>query len=297
VTQQASSRPVFPANIAPYIDVGAYLLDSRAPAATLWLDQQLVGRELFLLTRADQADPAVTKRWQKYFKDAGYPCITLSSTEGTGIERIKDYLAMMLKKKTKLAASRGISNPTLRMVSLGVPNVGKSTFLNALISARKFRTGNKPGVTRGPQWVRLFEDVEVLDTPGILRDMAALRRRKPYWLLLNLMPYDANDTVLREQALDLLIDNLPEKGWNNVSRIYRIRDLKQRREQGTLEILEGVAAARGYRITTADHVERATLRLIHDFQAGKLGPLSLEDPETAQISSPIFGRAGASPVN
>jgi ribosome biogenesis GTPase A len=288
VTQQASARPVFPANIAPYIDVAAYLLDARAPAATLWLDQQLVGRELILLTRADQADPVATKRWVKYFKDAGYPCLALSSTRGDGIERIKDYLARMLVKKTKVAASRGISNPTLRMVSLGVPNVGKSTFLNALISARKFRTGNKPGVTRGPQWVRLFEDVEVLDTPGILRDIAALNRRKPYWLLLNLMPYDSNDYVLREQTLELLLGTLPETGWNLISKTYRIRDLKARREQGTLEVLEGVAAARGYKITTADAVERATLRLIHDFQAGKLGPLSLEEPETAVVSSPLF---------
>jgi ribosome biogenesis GTPase A len=289
MVQQVSRKSVFPPDVAPYIDVAAYLLDARAPASTLWLDEMLVGKELILLTRADQAEPGVTKQWRSFFKRAGYPCIILSSTEGQGLEQIKDYLATLLEKKTKMAQRRGIHTASLRMVALGVPNVGKSTFLNVLIGTKRFKTGDRPGVTRGPQWVRLFEDVDVLDTAGILRDVEALRRRKPYWLLLNLMPYDSNDIDLREQAVALLLSKFNAAAWKRVARQYKIRDIDSLRDSDdNLALFEAIAAARGYKLTNYDQVERAHLRLINDFQAGKFGPVSLETPEDAQISSPLF---------
>jgi hypothetical protein len=102
------------------------------------------------------------------------------------------------------------------------------------------------------------------------------------------MPYDPNDTPLREEAVELLLETLPEASWKQLARLYKIRDLAARREAGQFELLEGIAAARGYKLTTADAVERAQLRLINDFQAGKLGPVSLEDPDTALINSPLF---------
>src|SRR5690606_7340774 len=123
VAQQASRKPVFPPEIAPYIDVAAYLVDSRAAAATLYLDPLLEGKELILLTRSKQSDGNITRRWKSFFEDCGYRTIAIDSIIGDGLEEVLDYLADLLQRKLKVAQRLGISNATLRVVALGVPNV------------------------------------------------------------------------------------------------------------------------------------------------------------------------------
>jgi ribosome biogenesis GTPase A len=291
VVQQSSRRSVFPANVAPYIDVAAYLLDSRAPAATLWFDDLLRGKELMVLTRSDQADPNTTRRWQKFLIDAGYRCVTVDGKAGQGMDQVLDYLAVMLKRKTAMAAERGIGSATLRMVALGVPNVGKSTFLNTLTGQKRLKTGDKPGITKGPQWVRVFEDVEVLDTAGILREVAALNRRKPYWMLLNLMPYEHS---VRDEAVELLISSLPEHAWRTLARAYKIRDIESVKAD-RLDLLAAIAKFKGRALGDDDAVDRASIRLIRDFQTGRLGRLTLEQPGKVPITSPYFNSPPSSP--
>lgn len=281
---QPTRKPVFPPEIAPYIDVGAYLLDARAPASTLYLDKLLVGKELLLLTRAGQADARTTQRWHRFFKAAGYTCIVIDSVKGMGIDKVLDYLARLLNQKQALAEKRGILNPVLRMVALGVPNVGKSTFLNQLMGRRRFKTGDKPGITRGHQWVRLFADVEVLDTPGVLRDPALLNRRKPSWMLLNLLPYDS---ALREEAIDLLRARLPEKAWSKLQAYYKIPE-QHFRTGNWLELVESIAVRRGRKGESDDDIDRTARQLLRDFQRGRFGRFSIEDPATAQVTSPLF---------
>jgi ribosome biogenesis GTPase A len=286
VGQQTSVKPVFPPEIAPYIDVGAYLLDSRAPAATFYLDRLLLGKELIILTRSDQADAGTTSRWKKFFKAGGYPCLTVDSVSGSGLDSVLDFLARLLQQKIRLANRRGIQTATLRLAALGVPNVGKSTFLNQLIGRRRFKTGNRPGITRGQQWVRLFEDVEVLDTPGILRDPVGLNRRKPYWMLLNLMPYDYR---LREKTVELLIAKLGERGLDRLKKYYK----RAKMPEGPLDwlgLLDQVGHGRGFRTDNDDGVDRAARTLFKDFQDCRFGRISLEEPELAQITSPFFPR-------
>lgn len=284
MTQQTSRKPVFPPQIAPYIDVAAYLLDARAPAATLYFDPLLAGKELLLLTRLGQADARATKQWQKYFAAAGYTCLAIDSITGAGLDAVKDYLARLLKQKTAMAARRGIGSATLRLAALGVPNVGKSTFLNTLLGEKRLKVANVPGVTRGRQWVRLFDDVEVLDTPGILRDPAALNRRKPYWLLLNLMPYD---TALREQGLALLLDKLQTRGLDKLRQYYKIKP-----EAFVYEDMYGllalVAQARGFSTEDDEGLERAARRVIGDLQHGRFGRFTLEHAGVDAITSPLF---------
>jgi ribosome biogenesis GTPase A len=284
MAQQASRKPVFPPEIAPYLDVAAYLLDARAPAATLYFDKLLAGKELLLLTRAGQADARATGRWRKYFAAAGYPCLVIDSLTGEGFPAVLDYLAQLLRKKAALALKRGIHSATLRLAALGVPNVGKSTYLNALLGKRRLRTGDQPGITRGMQWVRLFEDVEVLDTPGLLRDPEALNRRKPYWLLLNLMPYDA---ALREQAVSLLMDKLGARGAGRLQQYYKTPGAGLAPADWA-ELLESVARARGFSTAQEDGLDRAARRLIRDFQQGRFGRLTLEEPWVDAITSPLF---------
>jgi len=289
MVQQASRKPVFPPELAPYLDVGAYLLDSRAPAATFFLDKLLLGKELVLLTRAGQADPRSTSSWASFFKGHGYPCIVIDSVEGRGISDVLDYLAKLLQKKIRLAEKMGIKTTTLRMASLGVPNVGKSTFLNKLIGQRKLKTGDRPGITRGRQWVRLFDDVEVLDTPGILRDPEALNRRKPFWMLLNLMPYDP---AIREESVELLRVKLGERGLDKLAKYYKF-DRAKYPCHDWLELAEQVGRSRGYKVGDDDGVDKACRTLIRDFQRGRFGRLSLEHPAQTVITSPFFPREKA----
>lgn len=284
MTQQPSSKPVFPREIAQYIDVAAYLLDARAPAATLYLDGSLTGKELLLLTRAGQAEAAATRRWHGYFSRAGYQTLVIDSLSGQGIPVVLDYLARLLKRKLAVARRLGLQEAVLRVVALGVPNVGKSTFLNKLIGGRRLRTGDVPGVTRGRQWVKVFDDVEVLDTPGILRDPALLRRRKPYWMLLNLMPYDE---TLREEAVALLLERLGPGGLRKAEQLYRA-EADSLRGADWAAVLEAVAQAGGYHSRSPEGVEKAARRLLRDFQVGRLGRLTLEEPGEAAITSPFF---------
>ncbi len=285
VVQQASQHQVFPPQIAPYIDVAAYLLDARAPAATLYFDRLLKGKELILLTKSLQAEKRTTEQWESFFHQHGYPCFIIDSAEGKGFSDVLDYLATLLHRKLAAASERGILHATLRLAALGVPNVGKSTFLNQLIGRKRLRTGNKPGITRGRQWVRLFDDVEVLDTPGVLRDPEALNRRKPYWLLLNLMPYDFK---LREEAIMLLMKTLDARGWQKLLRFFKAPP-EAEQPADWLALLELVAAGRGFGIKGDNEVDRAATTLIKSFQDGRFGRISLEYPHSAEITSPFFG--------
>jgi len=289
VTQQASRKSVFPARIAPYIDIAAYLLDARAPASTFWLDGTLSGKELVILTRTDQADPRLTREWQRYFRAAGFRCICIDSISGKGYRAVMDYLALMLKRKAALAARLGIKNPVLKLAALGVPNVGKSTFLNRLIGGRKLRTGDAPGVTKGPQWVRVFQDVEVLDTAGILRDAAMLNRRKPFWLLLNLMPYDES---LRDGVVKLLRERLDAIGLRKLARFYKLRP-DELAELDTVGFLAAVASRHGGKAGSSDALDRAARRLVRDFQIGRFGRATLERPGDDPITSPHFAAPAA----
>lgn len=275
---------MFPPEIAPYIDIGAYLLDARAPAATLFFDGMLKGKELIIINRADQADPKTTKLWRQFFQAKGYPCIPVDSTKGDGMDKVLDYLAQLLKRKTAVAESRGIMTATLRIAALGVPNVGKSTFLNKLIKRKRMKTGNRPGITRGRQWVRLFADVEVLDTPGILRDPVGFKQRRPYWMLLNLMPYDHQ---IREKMIELLISCLGEKGLAKLYKFYKSKN-NPGFNPDWLELLKVIGWSRNFMVEDDDGVDRASRTLMKDFQLCRFGRHTLQHPDTAVITSPLF---------
>jgi ribosome biogenesis GTPase A len=286
MVQQASKKQVFPPEIAPYIDVAAYLIDARAPAATLYLDELLLRKEMLVLTRSRQAEKRVTHRWQGFFRDSGYPCYPVDSMEGEGFEEILTYLRDLLVRKTAVSQQRGIKSTTLRLVALGVPNVGKSTFLNQLIGKRRLRTGDQPGITKGRQWVRILDDIEVLDTPGVLRDVKAIGKRKPYWMLLNLMPYDSG---IREEVIELLIEKLQLKGLKRLQKYYKIPETHFK-SGNWLELLECVSLRHGYKLDNDDAADRASRKVIRDFQQGRFGRLSLQVPNIDAITSPFFSQ-------
>ncbi len=153
------------------IDLIIELVDARIPLSSRNPDIDELGKNkarLILLNKADLAEDALNDEWISYFKEKGYSAVKVNSKKGGGIKSIQSAIQEACREKTERDRKRGILNRPVRAMVAGIPNVGKSTFINALAGKACAKTGNKPGVTKGKQWIRLNKNVELLDTPGIL---------------------------------------------------------------------------------------------------------------------------------
>lgn len=153
------------------IDLVIELVDSRVPISSRNPDIDELGKNkarLILLNKSDLSEDKRNDEWAEYFKAKGYSVCKVNSKKGGGIKSIQGVIQEACKEKTERDRKRGIINRPVRAMVVGIPNVGKSTFINALAGKAAAKTGNKPGVTKGKQWIRLNKNVELLDTPGIL---------------------------------------------------------------------------------------------------------------------------------
>ena len=153
------------------IDLVIELVDARIPLSSRNPDIDELGKNksrLILLNKSDLVTEKSNDIWEKYFKDKGYYVVRINSKNGTGIRQIDSVVQEACKEKIERDRRRGILNRPVRAMVVGIPNVGKSTFINAYAKKACTKTGNKPGVTKGKQWIRLNKNIELLDTPGIL---------------------------------------------------------------------------------------------------------------------------------
>ena len=153
------------------IDIVVELVDARIPYSSKNPDIDDLARgkyRLIILNKADMADAEVTSAWEQYYKEKGFLVAKVNSQKGAGIREVKKLIEEACKEKKEKDRKRGILNRPLRAMVAGIPNVGKSTFINSFAGKACAKTGNKPGVTKGKQWIRLNKNVELLDTPGIL---------------------------------------------------------------------------------------------------------------------------------
>ncbi len=153
------------------IDLVIELVDARVPMSSRNPDIDELGKNkarLILLNKSDLAEDKVSDEWAEYFKGKGYSVLKVNSKKGGGIKSIQGVIQQACKEKTERDRKKGIMNRPVRAMVVGIPNVGKSTFINSLAGKAAAKTGNKPGVTKGKQWIRLNKSVELLDTPGIL---------------------------------------------------------------------------------------------------------------------------------
>ena len=153
------------------IDLIIELLDARVPLSSRNPDIDELGKNkarLILLNKADLAEDKQNDAWMEYFKKKGFAVVKVNSKKGGGIKSIQGVIQEACKEKIERDRKRGILNRPVRAMVVGIPNVGKSTFINSLAGKACAKTGNKPGVTKGKQWIRLNKNVELLDTPGIL---------------------------------------------------------------------------------------------------------------------------------
>ncbi len=283
MVQRPSEKDVFPPQIARFIDVAVYVLDARAPASCVWLDEKLTGRECFVLASADLADEKTTARWIKYFEDAGYPAFAVNAVKGDGVEDFMKFIASIYDAKSLERAARGIAKAVLRIVVLGVPNVGKSTFLNAIVGRRRVRTGNRPGITRGYQWIRVMDGVDLLDTPGIIRETAHFKRQRAVWLALNLMP---DDEELLEKGIERILSSMSPHARKRAEKYYKFEmpwDKSAEEFAVKIAMIKRLFVGKGI-----PDLSRSYRLILHDFQRGRFGRVSLESPETDPITSPLF---------
>ena len=256
------------------IDLVIELVDARAPLSSKNPDIDELGKNKFrliLLNKADLSSEKGNAMWTKYFEEKGYFVVKINSRSGAGMKQISATIMEACKEKIERDRKRGILNRPIRAMVVGIPNVGKSTFINSFAGRAAAKTGNKPGVTKGTQWIRLNKKVELLDTPGILwpkfEDQAV-------GLKLAMLG-SVNDEILNIDELSMeLIKLLNEHFPDVISERYQIE-----KQEEPLKILEEIARVRACLLKGNElDISKAANILMDDFRSGRLGKLTLEFP-------------------
>ena len=256
------------------IDLVIELVDARVPMSSRNPDIDELGKNkarLILLNKSDLAEEKQNDAWVEYFKAKGFSVVKVNSKKGGGIKSIHGVIQEACKEKIERDRKRGILNRPVRAMVVGIPNVGKSTFINALAGKACAKTGNKPGVTKGKQWIRLNKNVELLDTPGILwpkfeDQMVGLRLA---------FIGSIKDEILNTEELAAEIIQFLKKYYVGVlSEKYAIIEVDD-----PYQCLADIARSRHclLRGNELDIAKAATL-LIDDFRDGRLGRITLEIP-------------------
>ena len=263
------------------VDLVIELADARIPLSSRNPDiDSLCGSKarILLMTKADMADPAKTAKFQKYFEDKGFMVIAMDARTRKANEKIKAYVEKACAAKRERDRRRGIVGRPLRAMVVGIPNVGKSTFINSFAGKASAKTGNKPGVTRGKQWIRLNKNLELLDTPGILWPKFEDRQ-----VGVNLALTGAiRQELLEEQELSMeLLDYLQKEYPALLKARYAPADMEQEWEfpMENAQLLKEIAAARNLLKAGGEpDYQRASKMVLDDFRNGKTGRITLEMP-------------------
>ena len=268
------------------VDLVIELADARIPLSSRNPDiDSLCGNKarILLMTKADMADPVRTAKFQKYFEDRGFMVIAMDARTRKANEKIKAYVEKACAAKRERDKRRGIVGRPLRAMVVGIPNVGKSTFINSFAGKASAKTGNKPGVTRGKQWIRLNKNLELLDTPGILWPKFEDRQ-----VGVNLALTGAiRQELLEEQELSLeLLDFLQREYPALLKERYAPEGPEWEFPMDSAKLLGEIAMSRNLLKTGGEpDWQRASKMILDDFRNGKTGRISLETPPEGGESS------------
>ncbi len=258
------------------IDIVVELLDARVPHSSKNPDiDQLANNKfrLVILNKADLADEEANRQWENYYKEKGFFVLRVNSQKGQGIKNVKGAIMEACKEKMERDRKRGIMNRPIRAMVAGIPNVGKSTFINSFAGKACTKTGNKPGVTKGKQWIKINKDVELLDTPGILWPKF---EDQTVGLQLAFIG-SIKDEIIQVEELSLnLIKFLQERYPELLRERYSLPEEDLTPEQALAHIAEiRFCKKQGGEVD----FEKAAAIVMEDFRSGKMGRITLELPE------------------
>ena len=265
------------------VDAVCEILDARIPGASRNPDiDRLAGDKprLVILNRCDLADPEMTSRWRRYFQSQGLAILETDAKTGKGVSGFAPAVRELLKDKLRDYESKGQVGRPLRLMILGIPNVGKSTFINKVAGRKAAIAGDKPGVTRGKQWISIDNGLDLLDTPGILWPKFESQEVGELLAITNAIKAD----VLDKETL----------GANFMLRLRALYpDALRTRykmepdpEANGFELLEQAAKKRGFLVSKGEYdLERMANTLLKEYHEGKLGRLTLETPDDGFVDS------------
>ncbi|NLM13196.1 MAG: ribosome biogenesis GTPase YlqF [Epulopiscium sp.] len=259
------------------VDIVIELVDARIPFSSKNPDIEELARNkprILVMNKSDLADPNTTSRWISWFAQKGYGVITVNSINGKGISEVDKTARELLKERIERDKQRGRIFRPIRAMVVGIPNVGKSTFINKLVGKSSAKTGDRPGVTKGKQWIKIKKDFELLDTPGILW---------PKFEDMNVGMKLAFTGAIKQEILDThtlsleLLKFLSNKFPETLETRYKLTDIEAKTP---MELLTEIGQKRGFLVSGGEvDYSRTALAVLDELRTGKLGNITLESPE------------------
>ncbi|MCL2580072.1 MAG: ribosome biogenesis GTPase YlqF [Oscillospiraceae bacterium] len=266
------------------------LRDCRIPRSSRnpEIDKLVAGKKrVVLLNKSDMADPAATRRWLDAFEKSGIPALAVDCRSGKGLGGLIPLARKVLAEEIERKQARGMVNVPLRMMIVGVPNVGKSSLINRLAPSKRAKVEDRPGVTRGKQWVSLKDGVELLDMPGVLWPKFEDKRVGEHLAFTGAVKDDVIDIeTLAARLAERLASDYPKQ----MAERYKLDHAALDREEIDSETLSGaapfgfellaqIARGRGMLLSGGElSTERAAIALLDEFRDGMIGRISLEIP-------------------
>ncbi|MCI5592713.1 MAG: ribosome biogenesis GTPase YlqF [Ruminococcus sp.] len=260
------------------VDAVTEILDARIPLSSRnpEIEQITAGKpRIILLNKCDVADERITREWINYFECKGFTALPVDCRSGKGLGAYRPAVRKVLAEKIKSNEQKGMAGKSLRVMVVGIPNTGKSSFINRMAGKNRAQVADRPGVTRHNQWFNIGNGIELLDTPGVLWpkfDDPSVGDKLAFI-------GSVKDTVLDSETMAVrLIDVLKKEYPNTLSQRYKINGIDFA-ETESFEILELLGKKRGMLISGGEiDTERASVTLLDEYRAGKLGKISMETP-------------------
>lgn len=258
------------------IDLVIELVDARVPLSSRNPDIDELGKNksrIILLNKSDLADTRKNKRWMEYFTEKGFHVLEINSKTGAGVKSIQGVVQEACKEKIERDRKRGIINRPVRAMVVGIPNVGKSTFINSFAGRACAKTGNKPGVTKGKQWIRLNKGLELLDTPGILWPKFEDQTVGLHLAMIGSM----NDEIVHLDELAYELINFLRAEYPGL--LEKRYEIEIAEEQDAYEIIKSVCISKKCFLKGEElDIMKASAMIVDDFRNGRIGKITLEMP-------------------